>query len=78
MTFREEGDPIRLTREQAQQVAEWRMAEDMTWRAVAHKAHEAFGTDVLADDFKSDWAGNQLAGMLLCEQASVLLGYAVD
>jgi hypothetical protein len=53
-----------LTPERARQVRQWRVDEDCTWRAVAARADEAWGTT---------WNGNQLYGMALCEHSARLL-----
>ena len=56
---------VELTLDRARQVRQWRVDQECTWRAVAAHADAAWGTD---------WKGNQLYGMELCERSAHLLG----
>ncbi|WP_433183718.1 hypothetical protein [Actinoallomurus sp. CA-150999] len=58
-------DPAELTSEQVAQIRAWRVDQEMSWRAVAEAAADAWG---------SDYGGNQLAGEELCHAAALALG----
>ena len=54
-----------LTLDRARQVRRWRSEEHGTWRVVAHRADETWGTAS---------GGNQLFGQDLCEASAHMLG----
>lgn len=54
-----------VTVERAKQVRSWRVEDEMSWRAVAQAATDAWG---------SDYGSNQLFGEELCRAAAVMLG----
>lgn len=58
-------DPAELTSEQVAQIRAWRVDQEMTWRAVAQAATDAWG---------SDHGSSQLAGEELCRAAAIALG----
>lgn len=58
-------DPPKLTPKQVAQIRTWRVDQEMTWRAVAQAATDAWG---------SDRGSNQLAGEELCRAAAIALG----
>jgi hypothetical protein len=58
-------DPSYVSAERAEQVRCWRVNHEMTWRAVAQAATDAWG---------SDYGSNQLFGEELCRLAAVMLG----
>lgn len=58
-------DPSYVSAERAKQVRCWRVKHEMTWRAVAQAATDAWG---------SDYGSNLLFGEELCRVAAVLLG----
>ena len=57
--------PAKLTSKQVTQIRGWRVDQEMTWRAVAQAATDAWG---------SDHDSNQLAGEELCRVAAIALG----
>lgn len=58
-------DPSYLSAERAAQVRNWRVEHEMTWRAVAQAATDAWG---------SAHGSNQVFGEELCHAAAVMLG----
>jgi hypothetical protein len=56
---------VELTLARARQVRQWRCIDHCTWRAVAARADDAWGTT---------WNGNQLYGMELCGCSARMLG----
>lgn len=62
-------DPAKLTAKQVAQIRTWRVDQEMTWRAVAQAAIDAW---------RSDHGGNQLMGEELCRAAAIALGEDPD
>lgn len=58
-------DQSYLSEERAKQIRKWRVEDEMTWRAVAQAATDAWG---------SAHGSNQLFGEELCHAAAVMLG----
>jgi hypothetical protein len=58
-------DPAKLTSKHVAQIRAWRVDQEMTWRAVAQAATDAWG---------SDHGSNQPAGEELCCAAAIALG----
>ena len=65
-TFVDSSD---ITAEQAAQIRVWRVENEMSWRAVAQAAADAWG---------SRHGGNQLFGRELCCAAAEMLGENPD
>ena len=56
---------ISLTKEQAKLIRQLRVEKNLSWRAIA-RYHSIV--------WSAPWGGNQIAGMVICEKAALLLG----